>query len=86
MIPGYDIPTGGRVSFLYLARGLVLHLSTSTPIMQWALDFWRKVTVKATLSAVVTCMAFEPRGALDLRRVPLVAEATDSTTVTSHRA
>lgn len=86
MIPGYDIPTGGRVSFLYLARGLVLHLSTSTPIMQWALDIWRKVTVKATLSAVVTSMAFEPRGASDLLRVPVVTEATESTIATSYRA
>lgn len=74
------------MSFLYLARGLVLHLSTSTPIMQWPLDIWRKVTVKATLSAVVASMAFEPRGASDLLRVPMVTEATESTTVTSYRA
>lgn len=84
VIPGYDSLTGGRVSFLYLARGLVLHLRTLPPIMQWAAEFWRKVAVKATLSAVVTSMASASRGILDPLRVSMVTEATKSTTVTSY--
>lgn len=76
VIPGYDSPTGGRMSFLYLARGLVPHLRTLPPIMQWAPDFWRKVAVKATLSAVVTSITSAPRGALDLLRISMVTEAT----------